>query len=261
MEKEKGNKMSDARYRKYLTMLIWTGAVFSLIPVFLTAGADRAAADDVGYGVLTHWAWVETHSLWKVFLAACSYVKDIYFRWQGTWFSVFLFTLQPEVFSHEAYWVVPYIMTFLLVSSLSYVLYQFLVRMMRMPVWDYLLLDAVLLLVLIQFVPYKQDALFWYTGAVHYTVAFAIALFSVGCALAYAKTFRKRHLAAASVWMTLLGGMNYLAAFLALLLVLLLIVSFYKKEKKIIWLTIPAALEMTGLLISALAPGNAVRGG
>ncbi|MCM1175330.1 MAG: DUF6056 family protein [Blautia sp.] len=235
--------------------------ILSLLPMFFAAGADRATGDDVGYGILTHWAWVETHSLWKVFLAACQHVKDIYFSWQGTWFSVFLFTLQPEVFSHEAYWVVPYIMTFLLAASLSYALYQFLVRMLRMSVWDYLLLDAVLLLLLIQFVPYKQDALFWYTGAAHYTAAFAFALFSAGCALRYAQTFRIRHLAAASVWMTLLGGMSYLAAFLALLLVILIIASSYKKEKRIILLMIPLALEMAGLLVSALAPGNAVRGG
>lgn len=253
--------MSNAKYRKYLTVLIWIGMVLSLVPIFLAAAADRATGDDVAYGMLTHWAWVETHSLWKVFLAACTHVKDIYFRWQGTWFSVFLFTLQPEAFSHKAYWIVPYIMTFLLIAGLSYALYQFLVRTMRMPVRDYLLLDAVLLLMLIQFVPYKQDALFWYTGAVHYTVAFALSLFAVGCALGYARTYHKRYLAAASAWMALLGGMNYLAAFLALLLVLLIIFSFYKKEKKILWLIIPVVLEMTGLLISALAPGNAVRGG
>ena len=258
---KKMKTLFDGRHRKYLTILAWLCLMLSLIPVFCTAGADRAAADDWGYGILTHLAFQKTHSLWEVFLAACQHVKNIYYSWQGTWFSVFLFTLQPEVFSHEAYFIVPYIMVFLLTASLSFALYPFLVRMMRLSVRDYLLTDAVLLLILIQFVPHKQDAFFWYTGAAHYTVALAISLFSVGCALHYALTSRKRYLIRASVLMTLLGGMSYLAAFLGLLLVFLIILSFYRSNKKAILLVIPAVLEMAGLLVSALAPGNAVRGG
>lgn len=268
---EKIDKLFDGRHRKYFAILFWLGLISSLIPIFLTAGADRAAADDWGYGILTHLAFKESHSLWKVFLAACQHTKNIFYTWQGTWFSVFLFTLQPEVFSHDAYWIVPYIMVILLIASISFVLYPFLVRIIHMPVRDYLLTDAVLLLVLMQFVPYKQDALFWYTGAVHYTVALAISLFSVGCALHYVQTFHTKYLVMASVLMTLLGGMSYLAAFLALLLYILIMIFFYRKSKpssaagfikpKTAWLVFPVILELAGLLVSALAPGNAVRGG
>ena len=261
LQMEENKKIYHIKYRKYMAVLALVILAVSLIPVFAVAGADRAAGDDWAFGKLTHWAWIETHSCWNVFLAACEHVKNIYFSWQGTWFSVFLFTFQPEVFSHNAYWIVPYIMVFLLVTSLSFVLYQLLVRTMHMSVWDYLLMDAILLSVCIHFVPNKSPAIFWYNGAVHYTVALALALFSIGYALRYGQTLRKRNLAGCSIAMALLGGMNYLAAFFALLLVILIIISFYKKTKKIVWLTLPAALEMIGLLISALAPGNAVRGG
>lgn len=76
--------------------------------------------------------------------------------------------------------------------------------------------------------------------------------------------------------MTLLGGTNYLAAVFGCLGFIFLGVFFYIKPKKIdsgssskesnqggkvLWMGIPLVLEMIGLLISALAPGNARRGG
>ena len=71
----------------------------SLVPALYLTGYVHATGDDFGYGALTHAAWLDTHSLLEVFRAACETVRNYYTGWQGTWFSVFLFTLQPEVFS------------------------------------------------------------------------------------------------------------------------------------------------------------------
>lgn len=233
----------------------------SLIPIFALAGVDRASADDWSYGLLTHLAWEDTHSILRVLQAAFASVRKFYFSWQGTWFSVFLFSLQPEVFSHEAYCIVPYVMTLLLMAGVSCFLYNLLVRLLHVARRDFLLLDGILLLTLIQFVPYQTSAIFWYNGAAHYTVPFALAMAACACFLRYVVCFRRRDVIMASVWMTLLGGTNYLAAFLALMLFFLFFVLFYKTDRRILRMFIPAALEMTGLLISAFAPGNAVRGG
>ena len=43
---KKMKTLFDGRHRKYLTILAWLCLMLSLIPVFCTAGADRAAADD-----------------------------------------------------------------------------------------------------------------------------------------------------------------------------------------------------------------------
>ena len=89
--------------RKYLTYLAGVVFLLSLLPILYLAGIDRASGDDWGYGLLTHRAWMETHSLYQVFQAAVLTVRNYYGSWQGTWFSIFLFTLQPEVFSFEMY--------------------------------------------------------------------------------------------------------------------------------------------------------------
>lgn len=253
--------MKHGDVRAFLAVTVMVVLALSLLPIFALAGVDRASADDWSYGLLTHLAWVDTHSVFQVLQAAFASVKKYYFSWQGTWFSVFLFSLQPEVFSHKAYCIVPYLMTLLLMAGVSCFLYNLLVRLLHIAKRDFLLLDAVLLLTLIQFVPYQTSAFFWYNGAAHYTVPFALALAACSRFLRYVTDFRKRDVVMASVWMTLLGGTNYLAAILGLTLFFLFFVLFYKKDRRVLWMFIPVVLEITGLLISALAPGNAVRGG
>ena len=52
--------------------------VLSLLPIFALAGVDRASADDWSYGLLTHLAWVDTHSVFRVLQAAFASVKKYY---------------------------------------------------------------------------------------------------------------------------------------------------------------------------------------
>lgn len=253
--------MDHTARRRYLTYIITIGFLLSLLPILYLAGIDRASGDDWGYGLLTHRAWVETHSLVSVMQAAFQTVGDYYSSWQGTWFSIFLFTLQPEVFSHEMYWIVPCIMLGLLIGSISWVLYQITVCFCHMSVRDFLLVDLVTLFLLIQFPPYKTSAIFWYNGTAHYTVPFAISLFGIGCFMRFVQTQRIRYVVWAALCMTCLGGTNYLAAIFGCLGFIFLGIFFYQRSRKVLWMGIPLVLEMAGLLISALAPGNARRGG
>lgn len=246
------------------TPLMWLAlAVLAagMAPVFYLAGTDRASADDWSYGLLTHLAWADTHSLLKVLQAALQSVRKYYHSWQGTWFSVFLFTLQPEVFSYKAYWLVPYLMSALLIGGVSCFFYCLLVRLLHVSRRDFILLTSILLLVLIQFVPHQTSAFFWYNGAAHYTVPLALVMVAGACFLRFVETNRVREVVFAAVWMTLLGGTNYLAAILGLLLFFLLICLFFHRERRVLLMLIPVGLETVGLLVSALAPGNAVRGG
>ncbi len=248
----------------FRTPLTWMAVIIfilSLLPILALAGVDRASGDDWSFGLLTHLAWVDTHSIVRVLQAAFASVKKYYFSWQGTWFSIFLFSLQPEVFSHDAYWIVPWLMTGLLIGGVTDFLYCLLVRFLHMDKRDFLLLDMILLFVLIQFVPYQTSAFFWYNGAVHYTVPLALTMFACACFFRYILDFRRRDLILASLWMTLLGGTNYLTAFFGLGLFALFAVLFLYRGRKVLFMLLPLALEMAGLLVSALAPGNAVRGG
>ena len=75
------------------------GIIFlvSLLPVCYLSFVNRASGDDLGYGTYTRIAWMSTHSLLAVAKAIGRTIRQFYYGWQGTWFSIFLFTLQPEV--------------------------------------------------------------------------------------------------------------------------------------------------------------------
>lgn len=83
-----------------------------LLPVFYLSFFNRATGDDYGYGTYTRAAFQATHSLIPLLAAVGKTVKQYYLSWQGTWFSVAVFSLQPEVFHDRAYVVVVFLMLF-----------------------------------------------------------------------------------------------------------------------------------------------------
>ena len=56
---KKGNKNVEA----VIIILIF---IVSMLPIWYLAGYARPSGDDYGYSVLTHAAWLETHSLIEV---------------------------------------------------------------------------------------------------------------------------------------------------------------------------------------------------
>ena len=108
---------------KNILWIIMVLAIVLLLPILGCSFVNRASGDDFGFAVYTRNAWVTTYSLIEVIKAACKMVREIYKNWQGTWFTVFLFTLQPEVFSTKAYVVVTFFMLFIWCGS-TFVLYK-----------------------------------------------------------------------------------------------------------------------------------------
>lgn len=232
-----------------------------LIPVLYLTGYVQATGDDYGYGTLTRAAWLDTHSLLEVFRASLRTVEKYYIGWQGTWFSVFLFSLQPEVFSPNAYWIVPLMMLGFTIAGVSIAGFYFLVRKAGFSLPGFLGMDAIILFILIQFVPSTKSAIFWFNGTAHYVVPFFLALTAIAVSGMYMDTGKRRFLAVSFVCMACLGGASYLAALLAPIVIVFLWLLYGRKKKYSLWLLVPIAAELAGLVVSLLAPGNRVRGG
>jgi hypothetical protein len=88
-----------------------------------------------------------------------------------------------------------------------------------------------------------------------------MALYSISCAILWIEKKQGRYIIISCILMTLLGGMSYPAAILAILSIFLLWLLCAGRGKYIFILSIPVALKIVGLLVSVVAPGNAVRGG
>ena len=253
--------------------LVFWGLLFlfllSLVPVLMLSGTDCATGDDFGYGILTRRAWVDTRSLWEVFKAAGRTVQEFYQGWQGTWFSIFLFALQPEVFSAKGYVIVPVLMLVLWLLPTALLAYELLVRRAGYSVRSFGILFLLFSAAAIQFVPSTKSSIFWYNGTAHYVVPYALALLAILCYLRFMAGGPRRSegagwYAGLALCMTLLGGVNYQAALLVPIVIVLVSIAYCfraEKRKRAAACLLPLLLEAVGLIISMKSPGNRNRGG
>lgn len=275
-----GSRTMERRDRRMAICFVLLYVV-SLIPVLYVAQYDCATGDDYGFGAAARRAFVNTGSVAAAVLADLRHVGEVYQTWQGTWLSCFLFGLHPEVFHYHAYVIVPWIMLAVLTAGVMVFAHHFLTQKFHFTAGFAVTAAVILLTVMVQFVPDKRFAYYWWNGSVHYTVPFVLALLSLVCADRWIsgvadeenerrKGKRKngkgiRDFVFLCILGTALGGMSYPAALLApVLIFLFLLPKLYRRtelRKRALALLLPAALEGIGLVISAKAPGNRVRGG
>lgn len=257
------NKIQNFLSLRNITWMALIVFVLMLLPICYLSFVNRASGDDYGFGVYCRIAFVNTHSLLEVWNGIVRIIKEVYSGWQGTWFSIFLFAIHPEVFSDKAYVVTTFIMLFLWIGSTIVLFKEILVRQMLLnknSVWIIILL---FLIISIQYVPSTKSSLFWYNGCAHYLVPFAMGQFLIFLLLRFIDMYKMKFYFWICVFMALLGGSNYQAALFALIVAVYVGIMNYVKEKDkhILLLLLPIVLELIGLIISIKAPGNKVRAG
>ena len=155
---------------------------------------------------------------------------------------------------------------------------------------------SILLFCSIQYIPKIRGGIFWYTSVAHYCIPYGVALLCVSSAMAFLRTGRRRSLAGASIGCSYLGGAGYPPIVLAAcILFFLILTAIFLPEslqttaqkrkikertgqsqhhciggaddadsavrKRGLLLLIPLLLLSAGFIVSAIAPGNKVRGG
>ena len=286
---EKCRKVRKVTDNSSRTQIIWNRLIpasavlllaISLLPLLKLAAIDVATGDDYGYGAVTRAAWLGSHSLIQVFYTAAQEVRKVYGSWQGTWFTVFLFTLNPEVFHPHSYWIVPCTMLFLQIATAFLFAHHFLVVRGKFTNACWITVSSLMMLAQIQCIPYIKTSVFWYVGTIHYILPFSMVLVVIVCADRLLERFKVQDFIILLVNQTLLGGGNYQAALLAPLTILVIVfirwmkkrekctfclkkvqIRKYLTDKKIYAIAIPFIMELTGLLISVKSPGNKNRGG
>ena len=243
-----------------LSLLLFT---LLMLPVIYLSFVNRATGDDYGYAIYTRTAWMTTHSFTELLKASWKTISQSYYSFQGTWFSLFLFTLQPEVFGDGAYVTVVFIMLFAWLGSTFYLFRMILCRKMGLNKWSCLLITIWFLMISIEFIPSTRSSIFWFNGCAHYMVPFAMCQMTIAWLLKYAEDYKETTFTGILIFMTLLGGANYQAALFALIAAFYVMAAvwFLKKDKRIFTLFIPIVTELAGLIVSMKAPGNRVRAG
>lgn len=238
------------------------GFIISMLPIWYLAGYARPSGDDYGYSVLTHTAWLDTHSLIEVFKASIETVKNYYIGWNGDWFTTFLFSLMPEVFVPYSYWIVPYFMTGLVILSTLVFMYELCVRVMHFSCADCLIFAALILFASYQYIPSTAIGMYWYVGAVHYMFPHAMGLMGIAFMSKFLRLGKFYYLIGLTLCAFMVGGSSYFTSiFMIMVLVITGIIGWRKKKKCLIFLFIPFMVCIIAFIIQCKSPGNVVRGG
>ena len=298
VEKRRNPYERFVRWLSYRKLAAAAGVLFalSLLPILLLSFFDYATGDDLGYGAALHQVLASGGSLGDALSAIASQVHSSYLGWQGTWSSIVLFCLSPNVWGERFYMMVPWLALVFLLGGTWYLLREVLRRRMGLPWEAFWLIFFVLSFLTVQYMPYMRGGIFWYTSVAHYVLPYGAALCAVTWAMRYLETGKRRFFAGLTVVMAYLGGAGYPPLLLAGTAVFLLMAGAlarrWKKTalsgpaqaaretmqadgrrrgaavssrtpafRRALWLLLPLALLAAGFIVSAKAPGNAVRGG
>ena len=240
--------------------------VLSLMPIVYLFGYDFATGDDYGYGAAVKHAWENSHSLSAIFQAAKGQVIGTWHSWQGTWFSVFLFTLNPENFGFGLYSIVPFIMIILHAFAAYFLVKTFFADRFLLGRGDIFIVSSLLFFINVQFCTSYQCNIYWWVGSVHYVIPFFLSTLILLVFSKFLQEYRIRYIVLLTIFMTMLSGGSYQMALVTPLVILCIMAwkKFVFKEKfrkRIYLLLIPFATYMAGLVISMISPGNKNRGG
>ena len=202
-------------------------------------------------------------------------VGEFYKNWQGTWFTMFLFTLSPNHFFSSAYVITVFISLGLLITSVVYLAYFYLIKKLGFQKRPTAVIVCMVLYLMIQYIPRTTSGIYWFNGIMHYSVPFFLAILAIIHSHKYMDNKRRVDYIILFISFLLLGGGSYLAPLAATMTVILIMISKIKIEKinirervfkccydrQNLWILLALIVELLGLIISFLAPGNKVRGG
>lgn len=247
---------------------IVTCFIISLIPLLVLSFYNHPVMDDFNYGVLTKRALEENEGLAKipaVIKAAIERAVYLWNVWQGTFSFSVIGALRPSIISEKLTFTSTFILLGLFVWGFIYTGKVVLHRIMGLSKSVAVMVSCVLMTLCIQYVPYGQEAFYWWIGSIGYTGLFAVMM------MLYAKLFWcntqgritwKQMILFIFLMVLLAGGMFPIGLLTAVVMVLLLLdVLIHKKYSKAIKIQyiVLNVIYFAGFFFNLLAPGNARR--
>ncbi len=257
-----------------LSLVMTVIYVAAVIPMLIMGFYNWPSVDDFSMAYQPHVYFEETGNIFGTIGAAFSKTVYLYNNWVGYFFSSFLTCICPSVFSEKLYFVVPFIILGIVTLGVCYFYKSLFVICWKL---DRYLSHAISMLTLIVLVNSlesgnaRAEAFYWYSGAINYSFMFGLSLLWIGLLIRTAFDTERSSgilkIVAASVLGFLLGGANYMSALgmaicsgLIIFILVMIKLGKFKAEcenTKLLW--IPAVMNILGLAISAIAPGNALR--
>ncbi len=275
----------ETRNWRRLSWALLAVYLLMLIPVLWIGRYDAPSADDFSMGLGTRLVYEETGSATAVLGKIVSETVRYYRTWIGYFTSCLFTTASPATFGDGWYWLTPVIVLAGLHIGVIFFLYALMERVLGMNRYVRRCMSVLMLFLMVQLMPEgapRAEAFYWYSGAGNYTLTFSLGLCYLGCLLlaVYAGSRGKRTAfwVGACILGFFTGGGNYLSALSyaivsALFLAILVLLrsgrmgALLPEKGHVLYAAewsgrhaVPAVLNLAGLMLSCLAPGNRIRG-
>ena len=252
------------KYIKILSVISLIMLVACVIPLCLAGLYVHPVGDDYYYGYKAAVALREGHGIFGALKEAFLGTIHEYQIWQGTYSAMFLMHLPPVLFSDTVYKLYPAFIILFLVISVFYLLKPFFDKDSEVGTHSWISVSSLLCIFMLEEVPNCGETFYWYNGSMYYTGFLALTFIFFGLLFRYFKDHEIYRIIILSVIAFLIGGGNYASVLPAILLTVfacvLSVITDKENRRKNLLAIIPLAITVAGLLISVLAPGNAVRG-
>lgn len=239
--------------------------LLSLLPMVLVSLDNRPYYDDYSIGGrMTHAVWTATGSVFALLGGAFSVAATMYTDWEGNFVANYLNAIQLGAIRETlTFWitVVMLLATVFAAYRLSRALLSGRLGYGRAAAW---LATAAFVYVSVQFVPHPNEAFFWQSGSVKYTLAHAAMMLTLAAGIRLTGLEKLRH----PRWMAfglcvlafLCAGFNLMTGIAVTLGLLLCAAALWlKRARGRLAITLAAVAATVGYAINVLAPGNALR--
>lgn len=223
------NKLVDKFDTKKAGILVGILFAVSLLPVIYVGFFNYATGDDYWYGVHTYRGWVE-NGFWGAMKGSMQTVAQFYENWQGTWFTMFLFTLSPNHFWEDGYIITVFLSLGLLIGSVAYLAHFYLVKKLEFTRGAAAIITCLISYLAIQYIPRTTSGIYWFNGIMHYSVPFFLGVLAIVHSHKFMEEKKGKDYIILFLSFFLLGGGSYLAPLAATLAVCLILLCQLKAE-------------------------------
>lgn len=275
--KKLGTKLD---WKQVVVILLFIVTILMTLPIILASFYNFPCADDFAYAgasyqVVHSGAGFASILINLIRVAFTSMIRQ-YLSWSGCYSSYFFSAFNPFIFSEQLTFLTTFLLLGIVIAALFFFLFVLFYNCLKMDKQLSTICVLILINISIQFVPYAFDAFYWFNGSFYNTIGYSAALVFMGIILKLLSEDRNKKV----IWKcialvalaTFIGGTNY-STMLALSLVLIpfsldvftikpkIVGGGYKlSTKKKFVLLIAIGTFFLFFLISAMAPGNEVRG-
>lgn len=255
------------KYEKIGSRFFFILMILCLIPMGILGFYNHPLGDDFYFGYDAMIAWQNTGNIFEVIKAALQGTNKQYHIWQGTYSAMFLMHLPPQVWGDFFYKIYPSVLLSCFTLGTFCLTHSLLCTMFKASKDAWIFITSLLMIIFIEQVPLCGETFYWYNGSMYYTGFLACTFVFWGVLIKMLYNNSIKSCVVLSFMAIFIAGGNYPSLLptmiiLAVIILYYLYRVFYNKEPE--WrivglLSIIFVCMSIGFIISAAAPGNAVR--